>query len=60
MWRGGQGQKIGQENPRSNTNDENEPSDAEAVTLSRLVMSRFYYRLHFVIGFLSAHTNEGA
>jgi hypothetical protein len=38
MWRGGQDQKIRQENLMSNTKDENEPSDAEAVTLSRFVL----------------------
>jgi hypothetical protein len=37
MWRGGQDQKIRQENLMSNTKDENEPKDAEAVTLSRIV-----------------------
>ena len=38
---GGQDQKIRQANPMSNTKDENEPNDAEAVTLSRFVPSRF-------------------
>jgi hypothetical protein len=38
MWRGGQDQKIGHENPMSNTKDKNEPTDAEAVPLSRIVL----------------------
>jgi len=41
MWRGGQDQKIRQANPMSNTKDKNEPSDAEAVTLPRLVVQHF-------------------
>ena len=41
MWRGGQDQKIRQANLMSNTKDENEPTDAEAVTLSRLMQFSF-------------------
>ena len=37
MWRGGQDQKKRQANPMSNTKDENEPSDAEGVTLPRII-----------------------
>lgn len=38
MCGGTQDQKIRQKNPMSNTKDENEPTDAEGVTLSRLVL----------------------
>jgi len=38
MWRGGQDQKIRQANLMSNTKDKNEPKDAEAVPLSRIVL----------------------
>jgi hypothetical protein len=37
MWRGAQDQKIRQPNPMSNSNDENELTDAKGVPLSRLV-----------------------
>jgi hypothetical protein len=38
MWRGGQDQKIRQADSMSNTKDENGPSDAEGVTLPRIVL----------------------